>query len=278
MRQAFFVACCLMSVISYAAAKTPAYNEDTAFGRLSVYSDVPGADIYVDAKFVGQDRATVSNLPAGKHYVRVVKNEKSIQSGIVDVREGEETIIVAKPTEEELLSQFRKPNLIHLYASYSGVNYIGRKSGTAEVSGDMAPFYGLNVEGIFPIPVFDINLLLGFRYNLPATLSAAGAKVTDLTISGPYLDVSKKMLERVFGNRNLSLGLGGGFNYSFYSGQGLSITGQLGYGFYGELALAQENQTLNFRGGYLFNTGNGSNGFVFTNSGIFFSGGVAYKL
>ena len=278
MRRTILVVSCLLSVVSYSAAKIPAYNEDLAFGRLSVYSDVPGADIYVDAEFVGQDRATISSIPAGKHYVRVVKDEKSIQSGIVDVREGEETIIVAKPAEEELLSQFRKPNLIHLYVSYSGLSHIGRKSGTPEVSGDLAPFYGLNVEGRFPVPVFDVNLLLGFRYNLPAALSSAGVKVTDLTISGPYLEVSKKMIERVFGNRNLSLGLGGGFNYSFYSGDKISITGLLGYEFFTELLLVQDNQTVNFRGGYLLYNGRGSNEFIFTNSGIFFSGGVAYKL
>lgn len=273
----FFIFVFLFLVFPCQGAKAPAFKEDAGYGKLTVYSDVQGSDIYVDAKFVGQDRATISNIPVGKHYVRVVKDDKTIQSGLVDVKEGEETIIVAK-LEEELLSKFRKPNLIHIYLSGSNLNHIGRKSGTSEVTGDLAPFYGINVEGIFPVPVLDFNAVVGFRYNLPAAMSAGGVKVTDLTISGPYVNLSKKVIDRLLGNRNLSLGVGGGLNYSFYSGELMSITGTLGYQAYAELAFAGETQLTLFRAGYLVNLGKGSNQYNFTNSGYFISCGLAYKL
>lgn len=274
----FFIFIFLFLVFACEAAKAPALKEDIAYGKLTVYSDIQGSDIFVDAKFVGQDRATISNIPVGKHYVRVVKEDRTIQSGLVDVKEGEETIIVAKPAEEELLSRFRKPNLIHVYMSYSSLNHTGNKAGSAEVSGELSPFYGVNFEGVFPVPLLDFDVILGFRYNLPAPIKAGGVKLTDMTISGPYGNVSKKIVDRLLGNRNLSFGIGGGINYSFYSGELISITGSLGYQLFAEVSLRGENQLTIFRAGYLVNTGKGSNQYNFTNSGYFVSGGIAYPL
>lgn len=281
MKKLGWVICFVMVVCSgaFAAepAKVPIFPGEVEYGKLTVYSDVLGADIYVDAKFVGQDRATISNIPAGKHYVRVVKEEKTIQSGIVDVRVNEETIIVAK-LEEELLSKYRKQNLIHAYFSYSALNHVGKKTGTSEISGDLGPFFGINFEGIFPIPLVDFNLILGFRYNLPASISSGGVKLTDMTISGPYGNISKRIVDRLLGNRNLSLDIGGGLNYSFYSGELMSITGSLGYQAYAELALKSENQFIVGRAGYLTYNGRGSNQYNFSNTGYFVSAGVAYQL
>lgn len=67
MRQFIFDTFCLGA--SIAQFKPPMEMEQTTYGRLTIYSDVMGVDIYADA--------TISNIPAGKHYVRVVKGFNS---------------------------------------------------------------------------------------------------------------------------------------------------------------------------------------------------------
>jgi len=276
--RAILFLCILNFAFPAFAANGQTTRADAVYGKLTVYSDVFGSDIYVDAKFVGQDRAMISSLPVGKHYVRVVKDEKTIQSGLVDVREGEETIIVAKPAEEELLSKFKKQNLIHAYLSYSMLNHTGSKTGSPEITGDLAPLFGVNFEAVFPIPFLDLNTILGFRYNLPASIRSGGVKLTDMTISGPYGNISKRIIDRFMGRRNVNLDIGAGLNYSYYSGEMISITGGLGYQLYAELSFKGEMQLTVLRAGYLVNTGRGSNQYNFSNSGYFVSGGIAYQL
>jgi hypothetical protein len=124
----------------------------------------------------------------------------------------------------------------------------------------------------------DMNVIFGFRYNLPAALSSGGTKITELTISGPYINISRRVVERLFGNKNLNLDLGGGANYSFYSGNLISITGSFGYQIYTELSMKTEAQILIGRFGYIRANGRGSNQYDFSNTGYYATAGLEYKL
>ena len=156
------------------------------------------------------------------------------------------------------------------------LSYSVRTPANVDIPASIDPLYGINFEGIFPISDFDVNI--GFRFNLPSNVSSPEGKVTEATISGPYINISKKVASGLFGNRNLDLSLGGGANFSFYSGQLISIIGSYGYQFYGELLLKTDAQNYMFRLGYMLNNGRGSNLNSYHNAGYFLTGGLVYKL
>lgn len=260
------------------ADRAPAFQE-TAYGKLTIYSDVLGADIYVDAKFVGQDRATISNIPEGKHYVRVVKGDKTIQSGLINVKEGEETIIVAKPTEEELLSRIRKPNHVLLFCSYTGAGYNEvNPSGTYNLT--YRPQYGLGTEVKFVIPVVDVNLDLGFFLNYPSTI-VSGTVEVQMAISSPYVCVGKDL----FKGGHFKISAGAGLNYGIFNPGGgtlISIASRPGYmGYVEAIRSFMDSQKLVIKFGYVSYIGKSSTiagaGDV-TCSGYFLQAGAAYQL
>jgi hypothetical protein len=261
-------------------ASAPAFAGATEYGKLTVYSDVPGSDIYVDAKFVGQDRATISNIPIGKHYVRVVKDDRDIKTGIVDVREGEETIIVAKP-DENLLSKMRKPNRVALFGAITGAGYsfpAGIVPGTT--SFDLKPQYGIGAELKYPVPVIDVNIDLGFILGMPSTLHFydSGAWYDgQLSISSPYICLSKELLKR----GSVRLSLGGGFNYALYTPGGglqLSTEPRLGYTAYIEGTQSTDmGQQILVKLGYVSYAGKVGVTDI-TSAGYFVQAGMAYQL
>lgn len=254
------------------AAKPATSESEVDYGKLSIRSEIPGSDIYVNAKYLGQDKAFLSALPVGKHYLRVIKDGWTYQSGLVEVKGGEETTIIAKPTDDKLVANYKKQNMVHIYLSGSKLSHFGVKTGSEDAIADIAPFLGVNLEVIFPF--WEIDTSLGFRYNVPAAMSIGGTKITELTISGPYANVSKKIIPFKYSN----LSIGGGVNYSFYSGNYISISGITGYQAYLELASKEETQSTILRGGYLVNYGRGSNQYNFSNAGFFLTAGVAYRL
>jgi hypothetical protein len=273
----FIVICLVFGIFIFGfsaeAAKAPAFQG--GYGKLTVFSDVLGSDIYVDAKFVGQDRATISNIPEGKHYVRVVKGEKTIQSGLVDVREGEETIIVAKSTEEEFLSNIKKPNHVLLFGSVTKVGYSETSSsGTSNLV--YQPQFGVGTEVKFVIPVVDINLDLGFFLNYPSTI-VPGTTEAQMAISSPYVCVGKD----IFKNGPLKISAGVGLNYGIFNPGGktlISIASRLGYiGYIETFRALEDNQKLVAKGGYILYIGKGSVGDI-TSAGYFFQAGMAYQL
>jgi hypothetical protein len=257
------------------AAKAPTFNPDAAYGKLTVYSDVSGADIYVDAKYVGQDRATISSIPAGKHYVRVVKDDKNIQNGIVEVREAEETIIVAKP-DEELLSKIRKPNHVLIFGSATSVGY-SETTGTSTYNLTYRPQYGVGTEVKFVLPVVDVNLDLGFFLNYPAAI-VLGSSEAQMAITSPYLAVGKDL----FRSGPLKVSAGLGLNYAVFTPGGgtlISISSRLGYLAYVE-ALRQiaEGQKLAVKAGYVSYNGRSAVPGDVTCAGYFVQMGMAYQL
>lgn len=248
----------------------------TAYGKLTIYSDIQETDIYVDAKFVGQDRATISNIPVGKHYVRVNKDDKTIQSGIVEVREGEETIIVAKP-EEELLAKIRKPNHVLMFGGLTSVGYTETNPNGVFTLPYRAQ-YGVGTEVKFAIPMLDVNVDLGFTLNYPSIISS-GTMEVQMAISSPYVCLGKDLLK--IGPYKISAGAG--FNYGIFnpgSGTRVGISSRLGYLAYLEgMRQMMDNQKMVVKAGYVSYSGGLTSitGDV-SSAGYFIQAGVAYQL
>jgi len=251
----------------------------SSFGKLTVYSDVLGADIYVDAKFVGQDRAMISNIPVGKHYVRVVKDEKTIQSGIVEVKEGEETIIVAKPSEEELVSRTKRNTYVYLFGSLTSVDFISTM-GAAKMSAAFRPMYGLGGEVHIAIPAADLIAEVGFIQHFPALGEISGQSFS-MAISSSNLNIVKEVAKL----SNVKIRAGVGINYSLYSsgagtGTGVGIASRIGYQAVAEAYRQIDiNQLWLFRLGYVIY--NGQNTLVasdISNTGYSMQFGMAYQL
>jgi|GEM_PF-1764123 len=290
----FLVFICLFPSLSWGQMKAPAFGEQLSYGKLTIYSDVSGADIYVDAKFVGQDRATISHIPVGKHYVRVSKDEKTVQSGLVEVKEGEETIIVAKP-DEELLARMRRPNYLILFGAVTSVGYALAQPAWDISSLPYNPQMGIGMEVKYAIPVIDTDVDLGFLLNYPSTLRFPVSSESDpkgyvwkeglVSLSSPYVYFTKE-LTRLGPFR---LGIGGGFNYALYTPGAnvwLSIQPRLGYAAFLELTrFLPEMQKLFFRAGYTNYVGR-TEGIVegklmandITSAGYFIKLGLAYQL
>ncbi|MFA5113393.1 MAG: PEGA domain-containing protein [Candidatus Margulisiibacteriota bacterium] len=272
--------CCFVGLAW--GANAPAFQGAVEYGKLTVYSDVAGADIYVDAKFVGQDRATISNIPVGKHYVRVVKDDKEIQTGIVEVKEGQETIIVAKQSEE-LLSKTRKPTQVALLGSFSAVGYKFSPAVGGLSSFDYKPQFGLGAELKYPIPVIDVNIDLGFVLNMPSTLrfydlSGGTWEEGQVSLSSPYICLSKEVLK----SGPFRINCGGGFNYALYTPGGgvqLSIEPRLGYQFYVEGARPiDQGQKMLVKAGYASYAGKAAGVTDITSAGYYLQAGLAYQL
>lgn len=261
------------------AAKAQPFADDGEYGKLTIFSDLPGSDIYVDAKFVGQDRAAISNIPVGKHYVRVVKEENTIQSGLVDVKEGEETIIVAKPTGDELLSKTRKPNHVLMFGNMSSVGYYEvNPGGTYDYT--YKPQYGVGTEIKFALPVVDLNIDLGFFLNYPSAIVTPSGEA-QMAISSPYVCVGKDIVKA----GPFKISAGAGFNYGIFNAGGgttISIASRLGYMAYIEaMRNLGTSQKIAFKFGYLAYNGKSTTnvgaGDVSCN-GYFLQVGVAYPL
>lgn len=265
------------------AQYAPPGGSDITYGKLTVYSDVVGTDIYVDAKFVGQDRATISNIPTGKHYVRVAKKEETIQSGIVTVKEGEETIVVAKQTEEQLLEKRRRPNHVLVFGCMTSVGYNEvNPSGTYNLS--YRPQYGVGTEVKFALPLANINVDLGFFLNYPSLVVSTTGNA-QMAISSPYICVSREFLKL----GPMKVNVGAGLNYGIFNpggGTAISIASRPGYLAYLEgLRLLEDGQKLLIKFGYITYIGKSSltinnvpqQGDV-TSSGFFLQAGIAYQL
>jgi len=262
-----------MSAAQYAA---PAGGQQT-YGKLTVYSDVMGADIYVDAKFVGQDRATISNIPTGKHYVRVVKGGETIQSGIVEVKEGEETIIVAKSKEESLLEHVRKPNHVLFFMGLTDLEY-REDIPTQTVQYSYKPQYGFGAEVQFNVPVFDFRIDLGFHQNYPSGISITATQEAQMAVSTPYLNVSRSL----FRTESIKFNGGVGINYGIFSPGYktlITIASRLGYQAFLEGALySGQDQYYLVRAGIVNFAGESAYPGSVNCGGYYVLGGVAYQL
>lgn len=286
-----FLSLILLSKLALAQFEAPAAMEQTTFGRLTVYSDVSGVDIYVDGKYVGQDRATISNIPSGKHYVRVVKGEETIQSGIVTVREGEETIIVAKPSEEKLLEHMKRPTYVFFYGGYTDLNYNstvgpGQPAPAGTYSFEYKQQLGFGAEVQMPIPLTSFNVGFGFLQNYPGTITLSPSTEGQLAISTPYLNISTNILK----TQLVKINVGGGINYAIYSpgfGTFISIEGRLGYQLFIEAVRAGIDNPIyvlrltyaSYNGRGLGTSATGSTFPLDINApGYHLQGGVAYQL
>jgi hypothetical protein len=291
MKHLFIILALWLALSGIAAAQfnPPAALEQGGYGRLTVFSDIQGSDIYVDAKYVGQDRATISNIPSGKHYVRVVKGTDTIQSGIVNVRDGEETIIVAKPAGDRLLESMRKPNYVLLFGSMTSVSYNVSPSvtigGRSFSSLEHRPQFGLGTEVKFAVPYVDVYVDLGFFINYPSVIlipSPEGSSYVynegQLAVSSPYLCVSKE----IFKFPVFRLSAGGGLNYALYtpgSDTQVGVNSRLGYMAYLEFArLMENNQRLVLKTGYVNYAGKAGASSDISSPGYFIQGGMAYQL
>jgi len=285
MRYLFAVLLVLFATSAFAATTpAPVFQADISYGKLTVYSDVTGSDIYVDAKFVGQDRAMISNIPVGKHYVRVVKDETTIQSGIVDVKEGEETIIVAKPAEEELQSRFKKQNHVLFFGSMTNVGYNFAIPVLGLSSLPYSAQYGLGTEVSYAVPNTDVSLNFGFFLNYPSVISIVSPegigyvwKEGQLSISSPYVCISKNVYK--IGPYNIKVG--GGINYALYTPGGglvINIVSRMGYMAYIEASRRiLDSQLFVAKIGYISYAGKASVNDI-TSAGYFLQTGIAYQL
>lgn len=247
------------------------------YGKLTVYSDVKGADIYVDAKFVGQDRAAISNIPTGKHYVRVAKKDQTIKSGIVQVKEGEETIIVAKITEEELLAQRRKPNRVFFFSSITDLGY-SESIPAQTIDYDYRPQLGVGAEIQFPVPMFDFRIDIGFTQNYPSGITINPTQEAHMAVSTPYLNVSKNIISNPTYKVNAGLGL----NYGIFSPGYktlITIASRLGYQAFIEAELSSgQNSFILARLGYISFSGESAFPGQVTAPGYYLQAGAAYQL
>jgi len=272
----FLMVSILISGGAFAQYAAPG-GEDITYGKLTVYSDVVGADIYVDAKFVGQDRATISNIPTGKHYVRVAKMEETIQSGIVTVNEGEETIIVAKQDTESLLERSRKPNQVMFYFGYSDLGYSEAIPSTTIIY-EYKPQLGFGAEVEFPVPIFDFRIDVGFFQNYPAGIITSPTQEAYMAVSTPYLNVSKNF----FKTSSIKVDGGVGMNYGIFTpGQKTAITieSRLGYQAFLEMLLSSgQDQAYRIRAGYVSFAGESAYPGNVTTAGYYVQGGIAYQL
>lgn len=260
-------------------------------GKLTVFSDIPEVDIFVDGVWAAKNKLVI-DIPIGKHYVRVAKGEETIQSGIVEIEEGKEKIIVAQPKGKTELPIRR---MLYFFGSYSSLSYDLPSSvtvgGTTYSFKDTSydPFLGLGGEVVFYLPFIDLSTNVGFNYNFNST--ARGTIVTvGTTLETP--DIATVGVSTLYGNlsriliyeKNYEVNLGAGFNYSFYSGA--TYVGSPGWQVYLENMVKQLGgrilqQPLIIRLGYLYCSGTSSSrGYTqsVVNKGLFLRAGIAYNL
>ncbi|MEA3494284.1 MAG: PEGA domain-containing protein [Candidatus Margulisiibacteriota bacterium] len=266
----------LFSGIATAQFGAPERLEQATYGKLTVYSDVLGSDIYVDAKFIGQDRASVTNIPTGKHYVRVVKDKKTIQSGIVRVQAGEETVIVAKSREDQLEARQKKPNYVLFFGGLTDLGYNATVAG-GTITYNYLPQLGFGAEVEFAVPNFDLRADVGFVQNYPSKITTNTGDAF-MAISSPYLNLSKNLIKTT----TFKINAGGGVNYAIFSPGYqtlITVSSKIGYQVFIEAVRSSgENRKLVFRIGYASYNGLSADPADINTSGIYARGGVGYQL
>ncbi|OGB88167.1 hypothetical protein A3J44_05200 [candidate division WOR-1 bacterium RIFCSPHIGHO2_02_FULL_45_12] len=261
-------------------------GDEQVFGKLSVYSDVPDTDIYVDARYIGRDRASMSNISVGKHYVRVVKGEKSLLSGIVDVKEGEETVVVAKVEADSLEESRRKSNYVFFYG---GITSVGFNLSRPDLANGVSSFpyssqYGIGMELQQTIPNMDVNFDAGFSLNLPSKMTFMSSEEAGwlwrqgyVAIAAPYVSLSKEIASLSL----FKINFGAGLNYAIYipgGGVAISLEPRLGYMVFLEGVRRFENERkFIIRTGFLNYAGAVSVQNV-SSPGFYLQSGMAYEL
>jgi hypothetical protein len=78
-------------IISNAAAQT---------GTIKIFSELKETSVYLDEVLKGNDIMTLDNVPAGSHYLKVVKDEVIIYGELIEVKAGQTTTVLVKDTKE----------------------------------------------------------------------------------------------------------------------------------------------------------------------------------
>ena len=66
-----------------------------ATGKLNVFTDLKGAEIYIDAKLAGEEAVVGYVLPVGTHFVKVVYEGKTVYAKTIEVYEGRTNTITS---------------------------------------------------------------------------------------------------------------------------------------------------------------------------------------
>jgi len=266
-------------------------------GKLTVFSDVPEVDIFVDGVWAAKNKLVI-DIPVGKHYVRVAKGEETIQSGIVEIEEGKEKIVVAQPKGKAELPIRR---MLYIFGSYSSLSYdlpasvtvTDPNTGASTTYGfkntSYDPFFGAGAEMVFYLPFIDLSTNFGFNFNF--TSNARGT-IYQVGTTLEALDAAVVGVSTIYGNiskiaiyeKSFEINAGLGVNYSFYSGA--TYVGSPGGQVYledmiKEFAGKVLPQPFIIRLGYLYCSGTSSSrGYTQTvvNKGLFLRAGIAYNL
>jgi hypothetical protein len=72
---------------------SPAFAE--AMGKLNVFTDIKGTEIFVDGKLAGEEQVVGYSLPVGEHYVQVKYQGKTSYAKMVSISEGRTSTITS---------------------------------------------------------------------------------------------------------------------------------------------------------------------------------------
>ena len=80
-----------------ALINNPAQNQSTGkTGTLNIFSELTGIIVYLDENKQGEDIKQVNNVPAGDHYLKVLKDGVSVFGEIIKITENNVTTVLVK--------------------------------------------------------------------------------------------------------------------------------------------------------------------------------------
>jgi len=86
--------------VSPQAVETPQAPSTPKVGTLNIFSEFTGTSIYLDEAKQGDDIKTINGIPAGNHYLKVIKDGVSIFADLITITDGQTTTVLVKNTNQ----------------------------------------------------------------------------------------------------------------------------------------------------------------------------------
>jgi hypothetical protein len=136
-------------------------------GTLNIFSELTGINVYLDENKQGDDIKQINAVPAGSHYLKVMKDGVSIFGELITINEGQTTTVLVKndgQVAEKIMEskvkerqEYQNNKIDVLFSS----NSLSRTSGSSTLFPGYYGYYGYSNSATTTTQIADFKIIKG---------------------------------------------------------------------------------------------------------------------
>lgn len=136
-------------------------------GTLNIFSELTGINVYLDEKKQGDDIKQINAVPAGSHYLKVMKDGVGIFGELITINEGQTTTVLVKndgQVAEKIMEskvkerqEYQSSKIDVLFSS----NSLSRTSGSSTLFPGYYGYYGYSNSATSTTQIADFKIIKG---------------------------------------------------------------------------------------------------------------------